>query len=529
VSFVGTFLAETAQLIESLDEDAIEHLATRLRRVRDRGGRLFILGVGGSAGHARHAVNDFRKLCGFEAYAHLDNVSELTARPNDEGWETTFSSWLEGSRLRSDDGLLVFSVGGGDAERGVSQTWCSRSTTPAPWVPRCSGSWAATAATPPGPRTRASSWRRCFPSGSPLTPRVSVRHLAPARQSSGAAERAGQMGVGSPGRGIGVIAGRGRVIIVGGAGSIGSHFTDELLADDRTRQVTLYDSFSSGQEWHYAHHAADPRLVVVRCEANDQEALCAAMDGHDLVIHLASNPDIAAAMTNPAIDFDEGTKITHNVVEAMRRAGVPRIAYASGSGVYGDLGELEATEDHGPLMPVSTYGASKLAGEALMSSYAHLFELVGRVFRFGNVVGRRQTHGVGFDFVRRLSADPTQVTVLGDGSQSKSYVLVTDVVAAVLTAVDADLQTPSGRSTLPQATTSPFGRSWAGARDAGDRPSGHRRRVRDGAPRLEGRRARRVPEHRSHPGARMAPEHRVGGRATGIDAGDARRPDCGSR
>jgi UDP-glucose 4-epimerase len=126
----------------------------------------------------------------------------------------------------------------------------------------------------------------------------------------------------------------------------------------------------------------------------------------------------------------------------MRRAGVPRIAYASGSGIYGDLGEIEAKEDHGPLVPVSTYGASKLAGEVLISSYAFMFDLVGRVFRFGNVVGRRQTHGIGFDFVRRLRSDPGRLTVLGDGSQSKSYVLSTDVVRAVLTALDAEINEP---------------------------------------------------------------------------------------
>jgi len=230
---------------------------------------------------------------------------------------------------------------------------------------------------------------------------------------------------------------RERVIIVGGAGFIGSHFTDALLDDASTRRVTLYDNFSSGQEWHYAHHADDERLSVVRGDANDQDSLCAAMEGHDFVIHLASNPDIAAAMTNPAVDFDDGTKITFNVVEAMRRTGTPRIAYASGSGVYGDLGEVEATEDHGPMIPVSTYGASKLAGEALISSYAHMFDLHGVACRFGNVVGRRQTHGVGFDFVRRLRSDPGQLSVLGNGTQSKSYVLVTDVVRAVLMAADA--------------------------------------------------------------------------------------------
>ncbi len=227
------------------------------------------------------------------------------------------------------------------------------------------------------------------------------------------------------------------VIIVGGAGFLGSHFTDALLADGRTRRLTLYDNFSSGQEWHYADHAEDDRLAVVRGDANDLEQLCSAMEGHDLVIHLASNPDIAAAMTNPAIDFDQGTLITHHVVEAMRRTAVPRIAYASGSGVYGDLGEIEAVEDPISLKPVSTYAASKLAGEALISAYAHMFEITGRVCRFGNVVGRRQTHGVGFDFVRRLREDPTKLTVLGDGSQSKSYVLASDVVRAVLAVVDA--------------------------------------------------------------------------------------------
>lgn len=235
---------------------------------------------------------------------------------------------------------------------------------------------------------------------------------------------------------------RARVIIVGGAGFIGSHFTDALLGNPETERVTLYDNFTSGREWHYAEHADDERLQVVRGEANDLEQLTGAMAGHDLVIHLASNPDIAAAMTDPTIDFHEGTKITHHVVEAMRLAGVPRIAYASGSGIYGDLGEEEAQEDHGPVIPVSTYGASKLAGETLISSYAYMFDLQGFAFRFGNVVGRRQTHGVGFDFVRRLLADPSRLEVMGDGSQSKSYILAPDVVRAVLGVVDAGLQEP---------------------------------------------------------------------------------------
>ena len=120
MSFAQSFLAETVQVIDSIDAEAIERCAVGLADVRERGGRLFILGVGGSAGHASHAVNDFRKLCGFEAYAPTDNVSELTARANDEGWETTFVEWLRGSRLRREDGVLVFSVGGGDLERNIS-------------------------------------------------------------------------------------------------------------------------------------------------------------------------------------------------------------------------------------------------------------------------------------------------------------------------------------------------------------------------------------------------------------------------
>ena len=119
-TFTETFLDETRAILDALDVASVEAVAADLAAVRARGGRLFILGVGGSAGHAGHAVNDFRKLCGFEAYAPTDNVSELTARANDEGWDTVFSAWLEGSRLRADDALLIFSVGGGDLERNVS-------------------------------------------------------------------------------------------------------------------------------------------------------------------------------------------------------------------------------------------------------------------------------------------------------------------------------------------------------------------------------------------------------------------------
>jgi UDP-glucose 4-epimerase len=233
-----------------------------------------------------------------------------------------------------------------------------------------------------------------------------------------------------------------RFFIVGGAGFIGSHFADHLLGPEGAARVTLYDNYSSGRQWHHDRHDADPRFRAVRGEVEDARGLAAAMDGHDVVIHLASNPDIARAAREPTIDFAQGTALTSAVVEAMRTTSAKRILYASGSGVYGDLGTREGTEDMGPLVPVSTYGASKLAGEALIASYAYMFGLSGCSFRFGNVVGPRQTHGVGFDFARRLlaaeAAGEARITlrILGDGSQSKSYVLVSDIVRAVLTAHD---------------------------------------------------------------------------------------------
>jgi D-sedoheptulose 7-phosphate isomerase len=120
MDFAAAYLEEVSEVVAKLDSAVIENAVTLLDKVRSRGGRLFILGVGGSAANASHAVNDFRKICGFECYTPTDNVSELTARTNDEGWQTIFAEWLRGSRLSNNDAILVFSVGGGDASRNVS-------------------------------------------------------------------------------------------------------------------------------------------------------------------------------------------------------------------------------------------------------------------------------------------------------------------------------------------------------------------------------------------------------------------------
>lgn len=226
-----------------------------------------------------------------------------------------------------------------------------------------------------------------------------------------------------------------KYFIVGGAGFIGSHASKRLLKTASTEAVTVYDNFSSGKMEFLAEAVGDPRLRIVTADASDVERLTKEMAGHDTVFHFASNPDIAKAMKEPDIDFWQGTYLTQNVIEAMRRTSARMIIYASGSGVYGDTGENPVFESMGPLLPISTYGASKLAGEALICSYSYLFDIRALAFRFANVVGPNQTHGVGFDFLRRLHDDPKRLRILGDGSQSKAYIHVEDILSGIETAI----------------------------------------------------------------------------------------------
>jgi UDP-glucose 4-epimerase len=225
-----------------------------------------------------------------------------------------------------------------------------------------------------------------------------------------------------------------KIFVTGGAGFIGSHLTRRLLAQPGVEGVIVYDNFSSGTRRHLEAVAGDARLSVVEADLKDLKRLSAAMAGSDTVFHLAANPDIAKAVTQPDIDFWEGTYLAQNMLEAMRVNGARRLLYMSGSGVYGENAAVAFPENYGPCLPISTYGASKLACEALISAYCHMFELTARAFRFANVVGPRQTHGVGYDFIRRLRSDPSQLRILGDGSQSKSYIHVDDILDAVLLA-----------------------------------------------------------------------------------------------
>ncbi len=219
--------------------------------------------------------------------------------------------------------------------------------------------------------------------------------------------------------------------IVGGAGFIGSYIVDHLLSSNIATEVVVYDNFSAGKRWHLKSHINDKRLKIIARDIYDPE-IFSVISGKDVTILLAANPDIAKAATEPDIDFKQGTALTQIVLEAMRKGGCRRLLYSSGSGVYGDAGAAWIEENFSPMEPVSTYGASKLACEALISSYCHMFDFTASCFRFGNVVGGRQTHGVAYDFIRKLTNNSNVLDILGDGSQSKPYIFVDDVISAVM-------------------------------------------------------------------------------------------------
>lgn len=209
-----------------------------------------------------------------------------------------------------------------------------------------------------------------------------------------------------------------KIFICGGSGFIGQSLAPRLT--DSGHEVRIYDK------------RVPKRGSGVCADIQDLELLTSYMAGSDVVIHLASNADISASAQDPTLDFREGTQLTQKILEAMRVTGVRKIIYFSGSGVYGEVRGATFKENHGPLLPISPYGASKLASEAMISAYVHMFGFAATIFRPANIVGGGQTHGVGYDFLRKLRDDPSRLVVLGDGSQSKSYIHVNDVVDAVI-------------------------------------------------------------------------------------------------
>jgi UDP-glucose 4-epimerase len=203
-----------------------------------------------------------------------------------------------------------------------------------------------------------------------------------------------------------------------------------FLLDQTDSRVTVFDNFSTGRRWHFGARTDDSRLTIIAADAQDEGALLEAMPGHDMVYHFAANSDIASAQEDPTVDFRNGTVPTNNVLEAMRKTGVRRIAFTSGSGVYGEVPPEPIPENYDRMIPVSTYGACKLSCEALISAYSFMFDMTGTVLRFANVVGPHQTHGVAHDFIMRLHREPSQLKIFGDGTQTKPYIYIEDVIAA---------------------------------------------------------------------------------------------------
>lgn len=221
-----------------------------------------------------------------------------------------------------------------------------------------------------------------------------------------------------------------KAFITGGAGFIGSSMADRLLLGAHNT-VTVFDNFSSGRMDFLPEDLAKGRLNVVIGDLLDLPAVSSAMQGHDFVYHFAANPDISLGARDTSLDFKQSMVSTYNVLESMRVCGVSNLVFASGSGVYGDTGGRLTPEDYAPMLPISMYGAGKLSAEAMISAFSSMFGIKAYVFRLANVVGARQTHGVLFDFINKLRADPLRLTILGNGQQSKSYIHIDDVLDAI--------------------------------------------------------------------------------------------------
>ena len=222
-----------------------------------------------------------------------------------------------------------------------------------------------------------------------------------------------------------------RALVTGGAGFIGSHLIDRLIT--RGDDVVVIDNLSSGQLSFIEPHLKTGKVVLVQGDLCNSDDVNQAMAMNiDCVFHLAANPDIRLGTRVTDTDLKQGTIATYNVLEAMRSNGVVNIAFASSSVVYGEDAPMPTPEDHGPCMPISLYGASKQAGEGLISSWVGTFGAKAWIFRFANIIGARGTHGVIFDFIHKLKKDPTRLEVLGNGLQEKSYMEVGDCVDAIL-------------------------------------------------------------------------------------------------
>ena len=221
-------------------------------------------------------------------------------------------------------------------------------------------------------------------------------------------------------------------VVTGGAGFIGSHLVDTLVAQGN--EVLVIDSLSSGHLETIAQHIDSCKVRFVKADLLD-EGWQEAINGADRLFHLAADPDVRQSAVNPEPTMQNNIMATYKVLEAMRRYEVRELVFTSTSTVYGDAAVIPTPESYTPLEPISVYGASKLACEALISAYCHSFGMKAWTFRFANIIGSRSSHGVITDFIRKLEKNPRELEILGDGKQTKSYLEVHECIAAMLFAV----------------------------------------------------------------------------------------------
>ncbi|HEX7699265.1 MAG TPA: NAD-dependent epimerase/dehydratase family protein [Kofleriaceae bacterium] len=239
--------------------------------------------------------------------------------------------------------------------------------------------------------------------------------------------------------------------VIGGAGFIGSHLIDLLV---ERGPVTIYDNMSVGKREFIAGHLTSGAATLVEADVLDLAKVTEAMKGHDVVFHLAANPEARWGLERTRLDLEQGTIAIYNALEAARLGGVKKFMFASSGTVYGNVTKPCAEGDLGSL-PISLYGASKFAGEAMLSAFVECFGLEGFICRFGNVVGKRGTHGAILDFCKKLQAHPEYLDVLGDGRQAKPYLHVTDCAAGICFVLDnARGEKPAIYNLAPPDTTS---------------------------------------------------------------------------
>ncbi len=236
-----------------------------------------------------------------------------------------------------------------------------------------------------------------------------------------------------------------KILVTGGAGFIGSHVVDRLMEMEKNHEVVVLDDLSSGNENFIAPHRGKQDFRFHKVDILHED-ISPFFDGVEEVWHLAANPEVRIGAEDTRVHLEQNVIATYNVLEAMRANGVRRMIFTSTSTVYGDADKLPTPEEY-LTIPVSLYGASKLACEALIAAYCHTFDIRARIYRFANVIGRRSSHGVIYDFINKIRNNPEELEILGDGNQTKSYIYVDDCIDAMVGGLQANENANAGEET----------------------------------------------------------------------------------